>query len=148
MWHWLMHGAVLSIICGTKDTGQYWNQSQIHGGLHSDGLFVLLLKVVYMNIWLIIRRSKTYRILQTGMEFVGSSAIFRLLRDSRYLAGFLLLFVLLSIVRILLSDMTEVVKFLSFAVMFLVLAGFLRNIVRPSQLQPPSVEDGTCEDHE
>lgn len=95
-----------------------------------------------------IRRSRLYNALRKLSGFVSNSTIYRLLEDSQVLAGFVLLFVLVSVVRILLSNMSASVKFLSFAVMFFILAGLVRNIVRPSQFEPPSVEDGAREDNE
>ena len=57
---------------------------------------------------------------------------YQILKDSRSLTGLILLFVFGSIVRILLSSMTVSVKFLSFAVMFIILAWLIQNIITPS----------------
>jgi len=96
----------------------------------------------------VIRRSRLYRVLRPLSGYVSNSLLYGLLEDSRVLAGLILVFVLASVVRILLSNMSDSVRFLSFAVMFFILAGLVRNIVRPSQFEPPSVEDRAREDNE
>ena len=101
-----------------------------------------------MNYRKAIRQSRLYRVLKQLSGYISNSIIYRLLNDSRILAVFVLVFIFASVVRILLLNMSASVKFLSFAVMFLILAGFVRNIVRPSHFKPPSVKDGAREDHE
>lgn len=99
-----------------------------------------------MDVRAIVRQSRSYRLLRRVGEYASNSTVYRLLGDSRYISAFVFVFVLVSVVRVLLSDMSDVVKFLSFAVMFLILAGLVRNVVRPSQFEPPAVEDGAGED--
>jgi hypothetical protein len=85
-----------------------------------------------MDIRSIVRRSMLYRLLRQRRHYVTNSMFYQILKDSRSLTGLILLFVFGSIVRILLSSMTVVVKFLSFAVMFIILAWLVQNIISPS----------------
>jgi hypothetical protein len=85
-----------------------------------------------MDIRSIVRRSMLCRLLRQRRHYVTNSMFYQILKDSRSLTGLILLFVFGSIVRILLSSMTVVVKFLSFAVMFIILAWLVQNIISPS----------------
>ena len=101
-----------------------------------------------MDIRSIVRQSTLYRLLRQRSQYVTNSFFYQLLKDSRSLAGLLLLFVFGSVVRILLSNMTASVKFLSFTVMFLVIAWLVQNIIRPSDFQPPVVKNRARKDDE
>lgn len=86
-----------------------------------------------MDVGTAIRHSRSYRLFQRSSEILSNSLVYRAFRSGRVLAALLFVFVTASIVRILTSNMSDPVAFLSFAVMFLVLAWLLRDVVRPSE---------------
>jgi hypothetical protein len=79
----------------------------------------------------IVRDSKSYQILTRLREWASGSTTLRLLNDERVLAGLLGVFVLFSLIRILASDLHTTVKFLSFALMFVVLAALTWDYTEP-----------------
>lgn len=79
----------------------------------------------------IIRNSKTYAVVQQVQKWAAESTLAKLLNDERVLVGLLGLFVLFSLVRILASSMHVTVKFLSFALLFVVLAALTWNYTKP-----------------
>lgn len=86
-----------------------------------------------MDVRTVIRHSKLYRLLRKGSDYLSNSILYRILRSSRILGAILFVFVAVSIVRILFSEMSDPVKFLSFAVMFLAIAWLVRDVIRPTE---------------
>jgi hypothetical protein len=79
----------------------------------------------------IIRNSRTYQVVLRIRRWADGSILVRLLTDERVLTGLLGLFILLSLIRILASDMHASIKFLSFALMFVVLTALTWNYTEP-----------------
>jgi hypothetical protein len=81
----------------------------------------------------IIRNSRTYQVVVRIRKWADGSILVRLLADERVLTGLLGLFTLFSLIRILASDMHASIKFLSFALMFVVLTALTWNYTDPFQ---------------
>lgn len=81
-----------------------------------------------MDVRTVVRNSKLYHACVKLDSYVQNSVVYEKLQDERTLAALLLLFVGLSAVRILSSNMVAAVKFLSFAVLFLALAWLVRPL--------------------
>lgn len=79
----------------------------------------------------IIRNSRTYQVMLRIRKWADVSILVRLLTDERVLIGLLGLFILFSLIRILASDMHASIKFLSFALMFVVLTALTWNYTEP-----------------
>lgn len=79
-----------------------------------------------------IERSVTYRAICLLRQWSASSTACRLLATDRVLVGVLGLFLLLSLVRVLTSTMGAPVKFLSFALLFVLLAALTWNYTDPA----------------
>jgi len=75
-----------------------------------------------MDIGAALRNSKLYAAAVQSRTYLRHSLTYRVLQDERYLGALLLGFVSLSVLRILASNTAETVKFLSFAVLFLIAA--------------------------
>ncbi len=79
----------------------------------------------------IIKRSLLYRVLTTVAEWAEKSFVVRALNDERVLVGILSLGLLASLVRILSSGLHVTIQFLSFALLFVVLAAITWNYTEP-----------------
>ena len=64
-------------------------------------------------------------------KWADGSIVVRLLADERLLTGLLGLFTLFSLIRILASDIHASIKFLSFALMFVLLTALTWNYTEP-----------------
>ena len=79
----------------------------------------------------IIRNSRTYQVILRIRNWAEGSLVVRLLTDERILSGLLGLITLFSLIRILASDMHASIKFLSFALMFVLLTALTWNYTEP-----------------
>ena len=79
----------------------------------------------------IIRGSLLYRVLSRLAAWGSESRIVALLNDERVLAGLLGVLLVASLIRILTSGLHVTVQFLSFALLFIVLAALTWNYTEP-----------------
>jgi len=79
----------------------------------------------------VIKNSLLYRISAQIAEWAEKSQLVRALNDDRVLVGLLGGGLLASLVRILASDLHVTIQFLSFALLFVVLAGVSWNYTKP-----------------
>lgn len=76
-----------------------------------------------------VRNSRLYAALETSWRYLRHSRVYALAGNERGLSVLLLAVVGASVARLMVADMTAGVKFLSFAVLFLVLAWLVRPVV-------------------
>lgn len=95
-----------------------------------------------------IRNSAVYRTLQTLRVYASNSRVVGHLEDERTLAVFLSAFLGVGILRIALSGMDATIRFLSFALLFLVVTWLVWGVVRPAAMPPPSLQHRRGEDDE
>jgi len=79
----------------------------------------------------IIKNSLLYRVSVQVAEWAGESHLVRVLNDKRVLGGLLGLGLLVSLIRILSSGLHVTIQFLSFALLFVVLAAVTWNYTEP-----------------
>ena len=79
----------------------------------------------------IIKNSLLYRVSAQLVEWAEQSLLVRALNDERVLGGLLGLGLLASLVRILSSGLHVTIQFLSFALLFVVLAAVTWNYTEP-----------------
>ena len=79
----------------------------------------------------IIKGSLLYRIAVRFHQWAQHSLIVRLLNDERVLVGGLAVFLIFSLVRVLSSGVHVAIQFLSFALLFVVLAAVTWNYTEP-----------------
>jgi hypothetical protein len=79
----------------------------------------------------VIKNSLLYRVSAQVSEWAEESLLVRVLDDERVLVGLLSVGLLASIVRILSSGLHVTVRFLSFALLFVVLAAVTWNYTEP-----------------
>lgn len=79
----------------------------------------------------VIKNSLLYRSLAQVYDWSQGSVIIRLLNDERVLVGGLALFLLVSLLRVLASDIHVAIQFLSFALLFIVLLAITWQYTEP-----------------
>ena len=79
----------------------------------------------------VIKNSLLYRVSAQIAEWAEESLLVRALNDERVLVGLLGLGLLASLVRILSSGLHVAIQFLSFALLFVVLAAVTWNYTKP-----------------
>ncbi len=86
-----------------------------------------------MKVRRIVRNSTLYAALETAWRYLQHSRVYAVAGNERALAVLILVVVGVSVARILVADMTAGVKFLSFAVLFLLLVWLARPAVSLSE---------------
>lgn len=84
-----------------------------------------------MNLGAIIRSSKAFQITVMFGHWAANSTILRLLQDGRVFYGSIGLVLVTSTIHVIGSSMDVALKFLSFALVFVVLAAFLWPFADP-----------------
>jgi len=79
----------------------------------------------------VIENSLLFRAIARFWSLAERSLVVRLLKDERVLVGVLTAFLLLSLVRVLSSSVHVTIQFLSFALLFVVLAAVTWNHTEP-----------------
>lgn len=101
-----------------------------------------------MNLRTAIMNSAIYRVLRTVRRYASNSFAVQRLEDERTLAALLAGFLGVGIIRITLSGMDVSVRFLSFALLFVLVTWLVWGVIRPAALQPPSLQHRRGEDDE
>lgn len=79
----------------------------------------------------VFKQSMTYKGLSRIREWTEKSTVVRLINDERVLITAIVIFLLLSLGRVLTSSMDAPVKFLSFALLFVVIIALTWNYTDP-----------------
>ncbi len=78
-----------------------------------------------------IREASVYQAVERLRQYGAQSYTYRLATNPRILGGALLVAVLIGMVRILLTDMNDAIKFLSFAVLFVAFTALFWPYTKP-----------------